>query len=324
MLTVGWLVVAQAAASAPSPTPAPGSSPPATATPAPTSAPDAATPAPPTAARADRGSPSAVRESISQLGGALAASLRGRETTGFHRLAVMPFEALGAEAREKDLGRVSAELLASRLTLEPRLLQVERARLGPILEELERSDQGKLSPEGAASVGRLVGANRVVVGSVAEAGAEYLVTARVVDTETAQVLAAADQSLSREGFVALSEDLVEVKSRAGAALRSAVLPGWGQLYNGDTGRGVAYLSLFASAAIGAAASAWLGSSAEDDYHRNTPDTVDRREDANAHYQRVNVLLVSAGVVWAVAVADAFITGRDSREVHVPVESAEEE
>jgi hypothetical protein len=262
-----------------------------------------------------------VRAGIRRLGDALVASLREAQPQAVLRLAVLPFEPLTPEAKDRALGQLGAELLASRLLLEPRLLQVERARLDPVLGELQRSEKGELSPDGAASVGKLVGASTVVLGSVAEAGPTYVVTARLVDTETARVIAAADRTLPREGFVALSDDLVEKKTRAGAALRSAVLPGWGQLYDGDTARGALYLGAFGLAAAGATTSAWLGARAEDDYHRNRADTVGRRSDADAHYQRANVLLVSMGVVWAAAVADAWLTGRDATVVHTPPEDA---
>ncbi|HEX8297740.1 MAG TPA: hypothetical protein VF594_01155, partial [Rubricoccaceae bacterium] len=39
--------------------------------------------------------------------------------------------------------------------------------------------------------------------------------------------------------------------RAGAALRSAVLPGWGQIHRGDRGRGIAFAAVVGTAAGGA-------------------------------------------------------------------------
>ena len=44
----------------------------------------------------------------------------------------------------------------------------------------------------------------------------------------------------------------------------------------------------------AIASVVLAKSAEDEYHRNTPDTVSRRQDADEHYDRVNYALIGGG------------------------------
>ncbi|MCA9610447.1 MAG: hypothetical protein KC619_32850 [Myxococcales bacterium] len=137
-----------------------------------------------------------------------------------------------------------------------------------------------------------------------------------VDAETGQVIAAAEQTLPKADTIELSQDLLEVKSKWGAAARSAVLPGWGQVYNGDTGRGIVYGAVFAAVAAGAVASAVLGANAEDSYNENTPDTVDDRSTANDHYQRANWLLVGMGAVWAINIVDAYLTGTNAELVKV--------
>ena len=259
-----------------------------------------------------------VQAGIQAIADRLAAALEAQDEAGFRRIAVLPFEALDEDVSAHSVERVSSELMSARLARRPRLLQVERARLDAVVGELKRSERGELSPKGAASVGKLLGANSVVVGSVGVAGSDYVVTARAVDAESGQVLAAADQGFEREGMVAFSADAVVVKSRFGAAARSAGLPGWGQIYNGDTGRGVTYLTLFGAVAAGAITSAVLGVQAENDYNdaTNSVDAVDAREDADAHYERTNIALIGLGLVWAVAVTDAYLTGTDASTIDV--------
>jgi TolB-like protein len=278
--------------------------------------PGAVVAAPAAASAPPKDAPGSVQAGVQALSDALAEKLTAR-SKGFRRLAVLPFEALDAEARSQELGRVSSELLSARLAARPGILPAERAQLDGVVDEIKRVEKGEISPEGAASLGKLLGANEVVLGSIAQAGPSYVLTARLVDAETGQILAAADQSVTREGLIALSEELVEVKSAGGAALRSLAMPGWGQIYNGDTARGVTYLTLFAGAAGTAIASAVLGSGAEDEYTENTAATVSRRQDANDHYDRVNYALIAGGVIWAAAVVDAWLTGRDVRLVRVP-------
>lgn len=264
----------------------------------------------------ETGADGSIQSGIDALAARLTTAMDEQELTGFYRVAVLPFEAVDDEAKSHELGRVSSELLSSRLARRPNVLQVERSRLDAIVEELDRSKRGELDPDGAASVGRLLGANSVVLGSVAAAGADYLVTARLVDTETGRIVTAADQSFPRAGMIAFSEDVVVVKTRLGATIRSAVVPGWGQFYNGDTGRGIVYASAFGLTAAGAITSAVLGMQAENDYTSNRPDTVGRRDDANAHYDRTNLLLIGMGAIWTIAVADAWINGEDARTIEL--------
>ncbi len=259
---------------------------------------------------------SPIQGQILALSVALAEAMELADPEGMRRVAVLPLEALDDATKNHHLGRVTSELIASRLAGRPRILQVERAQIAAIMGELGRAKAGQLAPQGAASVGKLLGASAIVLGTVAATGPEFIVNARAVDTETGQVIGAAASSLPRAGMVALSEEMVEVKSRGGAAVRSAVAPGWGQVYNGDTGRGLAYGGLFALAAGGAIASAVLGVQAEDDYRANRPDTVSRRADADAHYDRVNLALGGMAAVWAISVADAWITGRDYERIVV--------
>ncbi|MCB9537597.1 MAG: hypothetical protein H6704_15205 [Myxococcales bacterium] len=319
------VAVAPAVAPAPAVVPAPVAPPAPVASPAPAE-PVAKAPAPPPAAAAPP-SPAgntvkvsvptvggSVREEVGALATALYDAIEKRP--GLHRVAVMPFQPLDPESADLHLGEITAELMRTRTEGRPRLLQVERARLDDVVGELKRSDRGELSPDSAASVGKLLGASEVVVGSVAQAGAEFVLTARAVDAETGQVIAAAEQTLPKADTIELSQDLLEVKSKWGAAARSAVLPGWGQVYNGDTGRGIVYGAVFAAVAAGAVASAVLGANAEDSYNENTPDTVDDRSTANDHYQRANWLLVGMGAVWAINIVDAYLTGTNAELVKV--------
>ncbi|MCA9547162.1 MAG: hypothetical protein KC613_22325, partial [Myxococcales bacterium] len=262
-----------------------------------------------------------IQRGVGRLAQQIAQTVGGQQDAvdGFKRIAVLPFDAIDDTARELKLGRISSELLGSRLALDPAILQVERSRLDALVEELER--QKKDVAKGAASVGRLLGASSVVLGSVSTVGSDFVVAARVVDTRTGRILTAADQNFPRAGMVALSKDVIEVKSKGGAAARSAALPGWGQLYNGDTARGVTYLALFGGLAAGAITSAVLGKTAADEYNENRADTVDRREDANAHFERTNWMLAGLGAVWLVSVVDAYVTGVDAETINLDLAPA---
>jgi TolB-like protein len=257
-----------------------------------------------------------VQEGIQNLTNRLVMGMEIKPNTGFIRVAVLPFKTIEAKAKEKGLGKVSSVLLMSRLARSDKILQVERARLNNVLDEIKKSERGEMSQAAGISVGKLVGASNVVLGSVAATGSDYLLTARVVDTATGRIVTAADQIFPQAGMVAISEEMVEVKSRFGAAMRSMVVPGWGQVYNGDLGRGLVYGATFFGLAAGAITSTILGSKAENEYNDNTRSTVDQREVANGHYDRVNYFLIGLGTIWAVAVSDAYITGQNAETINL--------
>ena len=255
-----------------------------------------------------------VQEGVQSLATRLVGGMGKTAGDGYRRMAVLPFKVQDPDAEEHQLGRVSSELLSSRLAQNPSIIQVERDRLDSVISEIKRSERGELSKDGAVSVGKLLGASNIVLGSISASGADYLITARIVDSETGRIVTAADQIFPKAGMVAISEDVVEVKSKLGVAVRSAVFQGGVNVY----GRPQQRPGVFGNVYRPCCWSGYLDDpvQAEDKYNENTPDTVDEREAANGHYDRVNYFLIGLGALWAVAVSDAYITGVDAMTINV--------
>ncbi len=105
--------------------------------------------------------------------------------------------------------------------------------------------------------------------------------------------------------------VVVVDPRPGAALRSAVLPGWGQIHRGDRGRGVAIAAVVGGAAAGALGAhlAYGPASRRYDAARTQAD-IDRTYRArNRLFLLRNNLAAAAAVGWAVQLGEALVTGR---------------
>ncbi|HEX9953422.1 MAG TPA: hypothetical protein VGB53_16750, partial [Rubricoccaceae bacterium] len=99
--------------------------------------------------------------------------------------------------------------------------------------------------------------------------------------------------------------------RAGAALRSAVLPGWGQIHRGDRGRGVAF-----AVGVGTAAASTLGAhlaygAARDRYTRATAqeDIAQTGRTIDRLYRLRGNLAIATAVGWAAQIAEALVVGR---------------
>lgn len=97
-------------------------------------------------------------------------------------ISVIPFSAPPTDSILRPLGYAVADLLVSDLARSPALTVVERERMDAILRELDLVEQGRVEPQTAPRVGRLVGARRLVIGDLQASGSDqYVVRARIVD-----------------------------------------------------------------------------------------------------------------------------------------------
>jgi TolB-like protein len=151
------------------------------------------------------------------------------------RFAVVPFEAVGAEAQDKQLGLVVSDVVVTNLARDHRLPLVERAALAKILDEQALGQTGALADGQAAAVGKVAGARALIVGQVADAGAGFRVSVRAIDIETGGIVdgTAREATIPKEEMIAFSANAVVLRSKSGAMFRSVVLPGWGQVYNDE-------------------------------------------------------------------------------------------
>jgi TolB-like protein len=81
-------------------------------------------------------------------------------------VAVFPFDLVSADSSLHPLGRALAELLTTDLAQTPRLTVLERAQMQLLIDELDLGASGQVDPATAARGGRLLGAERVVDGTV--------------------------------------------------------------------------------------------------------------------------------------------------------------
>jgi TolB-like protein len=163
----------------------------------------------------------------------------------YQRFAVMNFDEVGQSAIDRQIGTLVAAELTTNLHRDHGLMIVERSQLAKILEEMSLGQSGLTDPAQSVEVGKLAGAQALIVGTVSEAGDRYLVNARIVSVADAQVAFAAQGQLPAADLVALSSEAVVLRTRGGAVYRSILMPGWGQLYNRQGEKG----AIFAGAEV---------------------------------------------------------------------------
>ena len=88
---------------------------------------------------------------------------------------------------DKELGRFLADTLLTDLAQSERLHMVERAEIGKALTELKLQSTGLAEPQDVKKVGKLLGADRLIVGSYLVRDNQLLINARLLDVRTGRV-----------------------------------------------------------------------------------------------------------------------------------------
>ncbi len=112
----------------------------------------------------------------------LLSSIQWSEAKIKPRIAVMDLRPMGVESY---LGEAAAELLRTRLINDGRFIVVERALLQKIAHEQKLQMSGLVSTKTAVKIGRLVGANYIIVGSIMKLGSKFILSVRLINVQTA-------------------------------------------------------------------------------------------------------------------------------------------
>ncbi len=107
-------------------------------------------------------------------------------------IAVLPFEDGGSYGEDKEdfqaLSIGLQQMLITEFAANGNLRVVDRARIKEILAELELGTSGKVDAQTAARVGQLVGARYMVMGGFVDWFGDMRLDARIVSTETSEVV----------------------------------------------------------------------------------------------------------------------------------------
>ena len=128
-----------------------------------------------------------------------------------HSLGVMDFADL--DGHVTPLGQYVAEELSTALAMAGGAAIVDRSQINRVLQQHGLSDLSSLSPEATKKVGRAAKVDALVSGSLVASGSGLRITAKVIDTETARLIAAAKTTLPISGLIA---DLLKKKDEGSA------------------------------------------------------------------------------------------------------------
>jgi len=122
-------------------------------------------------------------------------------------LAVMAFENNTGDARYEPFGRGLAHMMTSDLAAVPTLRLVERDQLQLLVDELDLQQTEYFDEETALEVGRFIGAEHVVVGSIVAVEPEIRLDTRVVRVDSARVVQTASVTGREDALFDLQQEL---------------------------------------------------------------------------------------------------------------------
>ena len=141
-------------------------------------------------------SSSTLQNRISDLSQQISSSLtENRKRT----IAVVEFVDLKGQVT--NFGRFLAEKLITQLYLTRKFKVIERQLLNKVITEQKLSLTGIIDQSSAQRLGRLLGVDAIASGTVTDLGSTLDVNARLIDTETAEVFAAASVSIVKDAAV---------------------------------------------------------------------------------------------------------------------------
>lgn len=185
-----------------------------------------------------------ARDALAELADSLLVQLNV-DTAGFSRVAVLPFS---DKTQEKNSSRGTAlgEYFVSRLRGDGRFTLVDRASFKEMIAEIELSRSDLVDESTAIKAGAMLAADAILTGTISEVFGKTRIFAKIIRTETSEVLANASVVAAPAALDGLTKELLGERAQISSTVfRSVLVPGWGQFYSRQYVRGA--VSLAASA-----------------------------------------------------------------------------
>ena len=149
-------------------------------------------------------------------------------------IAIRDFEVI--MGRNKEVAKYVQEDITTALVNSGQFNVVERLKLQSVLDELKLAQLGLTDPEGAKQIGKLLGANVILTGTLAATGEEWNVNLRLINTETGLITSAFNRKGSLHEI--RTESYREIGNIEGNFEDETKLVGWvtGEVFNKQVGR----------------------------------------------------------------------------------------
>lgn len=122
---------------------------------------------------------------------------------------VLRYDNNSGEERYDHLGKAFSSMMISDLSVIERLRLIERERLEDIMAELDLQYSGRVDEESAQSLGLILGAQYLVLGSFITVDPEIRMNTRVARVETTEIVTTAEVTGQRDSLFDLQQRLAD-------------------------------------------------------------------------------------------------------------------
>src|SRR5882672_3692832 len=144
----------------------------------------------------------AVMTVLSLVPVCLGAQQGGRNQDTRPGIAVLPYNNGGSYGQGKEdfeaLERGIAGMMISELSQNPAARVVERQEVQRLVDEQNLGAQGRVDPQTASKIGKLVGARYMVMGTFVDFYGDFRVDVRLINTETGEVVKTESERMQRD------------------------------------------------------------------------------------------------------------------------------
>jgi TolB-like protein len=106
------------------------------------------------------------------------------------KVGIIEFQNMNAEAKKENLGTIFSEMLTTSFVNSEAFIITEREQLRKVAQELQLSQSGIIDVTQAKQIGKIVGADAIVTGSVMKIGIDLRLDARIIDVQSGIILTA--------------------------------------------------------------------------------------------------------------------------------------
>ena len=227
------------------------------------------------------------------------------------KIAVMDLKGVGVS--DKTAISIS-NMIRTDLINSDRFIVIERSQLNLILKEQGFQQTGCTDQDCAVQIGRLLSANKMLLGEIGSIGKEIIITIRIVDVEKGSSEYSAKEQVESEknlgkgvsNIVGMLMDRIEKKEESSARTMSGyyirgIVPGWGQFYSYNPVKGSIIIGAFVLSGAYAVYSIMDYNKKKDDYSKlgsgTAQDVFDKKY--NAKTKAADMAWVGIGLFSAV-------------------------
>ncbi|NLE02553.1 MAG: hypothetical protein GX640_22030 [Fibrobacter sp.] len=249
------------------------------------------------------------------------------------RLTVIPFTENTAQG--KGYGESMAEFMIVKIQKFGSFTLVDRGEFQRVVNEISLSQSGMIDDSATVQIGKMLSSQYLLSGSISLLFGKYRITAKLIHTETTQIIRSAAISVNLADLENFSKELLGESGKVSSAVfRSLIVPGWGQFYTNHNVRGAINISacVIATGATGyftyqtakyksqkdkhiqeQSVDSIVKGMTEEQIYEHDNETKRLYYNYSRNFDHMKLSIIALGALWAINLVDASIAGFQAKK-----------